>query len=562
MKFSKILTIAVVALGATIALSGCIRETFPKTSTITQEQLETGIDVDVNLLKGISRGILAPAYGGWEHTDFGFPSVGVYNDQAAQVVVTNGWMLGNAPAYNRFYMGAWGKGYANNGWMPVHFWYTYYPQIKSCNDVIKMLAGKEESAGSSAIARTYRANLYLDLARIFECLPMDEADIELQRGDVAGYNESYKLVKGLTVPIVTEDTTEDAAKNNPRATREELFKFILNDLSIAEAEFSKDTYRKVSATDPDLAVVYGLYARVYLWLGGFNEENTGELNGELPQGNEAYALAAEYAQKAIATFGGAIMSEKEWTDKITGFNTQASSWMWTLFHSTDTIAGNLHQFAAHMCVEASYGYCQFTCPGVGSKYFNHLGKNDFRRKLIVDPDGSYETFKAYTTMSKEEYEAVAPYTFFKFRPAQGNRTDYATAGAIAIPMMRCEEMYFIEMEAIYHTQGQDAAWQKLVAFMTSRDPKYVCPSMEILDEILFNKAIEFWGEGQMMYDFKRLNKGVTCKYAGTNYDEQRRFNTAGRLPWWTAPIPQQETQINLAIKENNPDPTNVVQPAI
>ena len=86
--------------------------------------------------------------------------------------------------------------------------------------------------------------------------------------------------------------------------------------------------------------------------------------------------------------------------------------------------------------------------------------------------------------------------------------------------------------------------------------------MEILDEILFNKAIEFWGEGQMMYDFKRLNKGVTCKYAGTNYDEDRRFNTVGRLPWWTAPIPQQETQINLAIKENNPDPTNVVQTAI
>ena len=85
MKFSKILTTAFVALGATIALSGCIRETFPKESTITQEQLGS-VAPDVlaeNLLKGIPRGMLAPAYGGWEHTDFGVPSVGVYNDHAA-----------------------------------------------------------------------------------------------------------------------------------------------------------------------------------------------------------------------------------------------------------------------------------------------------------------------------------------------------------------------------------------------------------------------------------------------------------------------------------------------
>jgi hypothetical protein len=53
MKFSKILTTAFVALGATIALSGCIRETFPKESTITQEQLGS-VAPDVlaeNLLK-------------------------------------------------------------------------------------------------------------------------------------------------------------------------------------------------------------------------------------------------------------------------------------------------------------------------------------------------------------------------------------------------------------------------------------------------------------------------------------------------------------------------------
>ena len=577
MKFTKILTTALVALGATLALSGCIRETYPMTSTITQEQLMGG-QMDVvatNLLKGIPRGMLAPCYGGWEHTDFGFPSAGVYNDQAAQLVVTNGWTMGNATGYNRFMLGAWGKGYGATGWMPVHFWYTYYPQIKSCNDVITLTEGNEDLASYSAIARTYRASFYLDLARLFECMTVDDA----------GYTTTQVNVAGLTVPIVNEFTDETAAKSNPRATREEMFNFILSDLAFAEEAFSSPDYTPVSNTDPNLAVVYGLYARVYLWLGAEDFVIDG-MNGELPSGNDAYALAAEYARKAIDTFGGAVMSEAEWTNVTTGFNTKASSWMWTLYHSTDTIAGNLHQFSAHMAPEAAYGYCQFTNPGVGSKAYERLGDGDFRKKLMVSPDhftpvwneelqqdvnvvdeakaaADYAEFAPYTQISLEEYMATAPYSFFKFRPAQGNRTDYMTAGAIAMPVMRCEEMYFIEMEAIAHTQGADVAQMQLLNFMkTYRDPSYACLTNDIVDEIIFQKGIEFWGEGHIMYDMKRLNKGVECAYEGSNYDPQRRFNSEGRLPYWTPQIPQSETQVNLGIKaeDNNPDPTDVFTP--
>ena len=558
MKFSKILTTAFVALGATIALSGCIRETFPKESTITQEQLGS-VAPDVlaeNLLKGIPRGMLAPAYGGWEHTDFGVPSVGVYNDHAAQIICTNGWMLGNAPAYNRFYMSSWGKGYGANSWMPVHYWFSYYPQIKSCNDVILRLQGMEGTDSYVAIARTYRALFYLDLARLFECLPANAPNN-------AAYEDQQYQAQGLTVPIVDEvmvadPKAEELAKNNPRATREEIFNFILEDLAFAEEAMSSEDYRITNNTDPTLPVVYGLKARVYLWLGGFEDG----LSGELPAGNEAYALAAEYARKAITAFGGAVMSEKEWTDPITGFNTKASSWMWTLFHSTDTVAGNLHNFVAHMAPEAEFGYCPYTQPGLGSNYFERLGKSDFRRKLVVDPKGNYNSFKAYTQMSEDEYKGLAPYTFFKFRPAQGHRTDYATAAAIAIPLMRCEEMYFIEMEAVTHTQGVDAGWVLLDEFMRSnRDPKYVCATMDIVDEIIFQKSVEFWGEGVVMYDMKRLDMGVNCtSEVAVNYDAQRRFKSSGRLPWWSIPIPQSETDINQAIKNNNPDPSSSLTP--
>ena len=177
------------------------------------------------------------------------------------------------------------------------------------------------------------------------------------------------------------------------------------------------------------------------------------------------------------------------------------------------------------------------------------------------PEKTYAEFKPYTSMDEATWSTMANYTFFKYRPANGNRTEYKAAGAVTLPLMRCEEMYFIELEAIAHTQGNDVAMIELINFMTTyRDPAYMCLTNDIVDEIIFQKGIEFWGEGQIMYDMKRLNKGVQCAYPGTNYDPQRRFNTDGRLPFWTPQIPQSETQVNLGIKaeDNNPDPTDVI----
>ena len=577
MKFTKIFKTTAVALGAVLVLSGCIRETFPKESTITESQLMSG-QMEVvaeNLLKGIPSSMMYVSLGSeGMHGDFGYHGMGINNDQAAQTVVTNGWSLGYAPAYNRFYPAAWGRGYAENGYMSSYAWYTYYPIIKSCNDVIKLVEGNEDLAAYSAIARTYRALFYLDLARLYECLYA-----EVQNG--TDYEGQQLLVKGLTVPIVSENTKEEDATNNPRATREEMFTFILDDLAFAEEVFKGD-YTPTAVTDPTLAVVYGLYARAYLWLGGFEDG----LNGALPSGNEAYAKALEYAQKAIATFGGAIMTEAEWTDVTTAFNTKASSWMWTLYHSTDTIAGNLHQFIAHMAPEASYGYCPLTNPGVGSKAYERLGDGDFRKKLIISPThftwgviendqgeqqegwildeskaaANYAAFKPYTQIPFEEYVTFAPYTFFKFRPAQGNRNDYKTAGAVALPLMRCEEMYFIDMECEYHLNGADAAFTKLVNWMTTyRDPGFQTGTAQgegIRDLIIFHKGIEFWGEGLIMFDMKRLDMGIDTNYEGTNYDPNRRFVSEGRVPWWTYCIPQGEIQLNTALKaKNNPDPS-------
>jgi hypothetical protein len=287
------------------------------------------------------------------------------------------------------------------------------------------------------------------------------------------------------------------------------------------------------------------------------------LSGELPEGNAAYEKAAEYARLAINAHGGAVMSEAEWTSVTNGFNSPASSWMWGLQHSVDTVINNLFQFTAHMALEASYGYAPLSQPGVSSLDYERLSDSDFRKKLMKGPKTTYAEFAPYTSMTADEFNALAPYVFFKFRPANGNRTEYKAAGAVALPLMRCEEMYFIEMEAIAHTQGSDAAMFALVDFMRAyRDPGYAYKSQDVVDEIIFQKGIEFWGEGIKMFDMKRLDKGYKAAYEGTNYYESARFNLNGSAPWWTYCIPKDETDMNKAAAAQgaNPNPTQAFDP--
>ena len=553
MKLTNIFKTTAVALGAVVALSGCIRETLPKEGAITEGQLMAGQAevVAENLLKGIPSGLMS-YISGWEHTDFGYHSVGIYNDYACGLMVSNSWQIGNPAGYCRFYPAAYSWGYAPNSAMPSHVWYNYYPQIKACNDVIRVVGENEDLKHYVGIARTYRAMMYIDLARMFECLYAENENNP-------NYEAEQLAVAGLTVPIVDENLDEQGAKNNPRATREEMFKFIFADLAFAEEALAE--YVPTSITNPDLSVVYGLYARAYLWLGGFEDG----LSGELPEGKAAYEKAAEYARLAITAHGGAVLTEYEWTNTSTAFNTPGSSWMWGLQHSVDTVINNLFQFTAHMAIEADYGYAPLSQPGVSSLDYERLSDTDFRKKLMKGPKTTYAEFAPYTTMSADEFNALAPYVFFKFRPANGNRTEYKAAGAVALPLMRCEEMYFIELEAIAHTQGNDVAMLALIDFMRNhRDPNYACLTNDIVDEIIFQKGIEFWGEGIKMFDMKRLDKGYQAAYKGTNYYDSARFNLDGRAPWWTYCIPKDETDMNkaAAMQGANPNPTQAFDPII
>ena len=79
--------------------------------------------------------------------------------------------------------------------------------------------------------------------------------------------------------------------------------------------------------------------------------------------------------------------------------------------------------------------------------------------------------------------------------------------------------------------------------------------------MILQKRIEFWGEGIVLFDYKRLRLGVTRGYDETNFSNNHIYNCEEIAPWWNLCIPRSEIQNNSGITQslNNPDPSGTVR---
>lgn len=550
MKMNKILKYTAVLLGSSVLLPGCIKETFPESGYATSDQTAESPFAMEGLVTAMPTVLITNMVDLEEHIDFGYPGIfGATDRMAGEVFPVSGNLPGGNQYTDRWQ--AWlypgnSTGLAANGWASPFFYTNYYKFIFTANEAIEIANTNDAYGEMLGIGKTFRALGYLDMARQYDPLPA-------KAPERPAYETELEAVKGLTVPIVREGMTLEELENNPRASREEMFKFIFEDLNDAERLLAN--YAPPTKNLPSLAVVYGLKARAYLWLGGFTESYA-----DVPTGDAAYRLAAEYARKAIDASGCSIMTESQWLDPTAGFNTVNTSWMWAMIQTTDTVINNLLSWSAHMCPEAIWGYGYIAQPGISVFSYNRISTGDFRKKVFVGPDRSYEAMKPYTSLTEEEFETIAPYTSFKFHTNGGEKRTYATGNVTSIPMMRVEEMYLTEAEATAH---YDAATGKslLESFMANRCPGYTVPAAnEIVDEIIFQKRIEFWGEGIIYYDLKRLNMSMHNGDNGTNAPSMAQLSTDGRAPWWNCVIPLTAVQQNTGLAgKNNPNPTQTVK---
>lgn len=525
------------------AMTSCIDEAEPRSGSVTQNMLEESASATTAAVNGL------PAYGKsvWDkgaHWSYGISAIMRIRDVMADdyVVVDHD--------YNQF--SPWAATiFLGPSYLLGQFVYSYYYNyVLASNLVIGAVnpdKATKEQLGNLGLGYAYRAANYLDMARMYEFLPTDV--------DPACTNEQGYNVKNLTCPIVTDTLGEKASRNNPRATHEEMFKFIESDLNNAEKYIVNLTSNK-NNTLPDLAVVYGLKARLYMW-------------------NEDYAKAKEYARKAIDTYGGTPMSEDDATDTKKGFN-DITKWMWGAQYTTEdrAVKFGIINFTSFASNETVFGYAGAGPMNmIGKSFYDRISDTDWRKTMWKAPAGSPLEAKNKYVDSKMEMKngvmediskfkkRIPTYGSLKFRPNQGNYAESSIGVVSAYPLMRVEEMYFIEAEAAERL-APGTGITLLENFMkTYRDPQYVYTGSNAIDEILFQKRIELWGEGLSFFDIKRANVSVTRGYTGTNFFEEWRFNTNGRPAWMNFCIVNLEENDNPAVKgKNNPDPSKAYKP--
>ncbi|MCH5311668.1 MAG: RagB/SusD family nutrient uptake outer membrane protein [Prevotella sp.] len=524
----KIFTLGMAAVGLT-TLNSCIEETEP-TSVATSTQISQSSSATEALV------MAQPAYFNhlWSderHYSFGYGAMMHIRDIFASDITKN------TTSYNQWNYWLQNQ-YQGDGYIFGQFiWNYYYGFVLAANNVIGNIdpeTATTEQLGYLGTGYAFRAMLYLDMARMYEFLPND---------GTSAVNANGNDVTGLTVPIVKAEMTQDEARNNPRANRKDMMTFIETDLDKAE-EYIVNLTNTNGKTLPDLACVYGLKARLYMWV-------------------EDYAKAQDYARKAINAANVDPMTQEQCLNTTTGFNV-TDPWMWGAQQTTedDVVQTGIINWTSHVSSESTFGYC-----GVGTglynvadvNFYNRISDTDFRKLEFKAPSSS--PLSNQVSYVNRAYAANYPdLAMVKFRPGSGDADDYMTGSSTAYPIMRVEEMYFIEAEAAAHqndTQGQ----QLVNAFMSQyRDSKYNTTKTgeALIEEIVFQKRVELVGEGQAFFDIKRLNYPVTRGYEGTNFVATARFNTTTRPAWMNLVMVRTEKNNNPAVDGwNNPDPSDV-----
>jgi hypothetical protein len=543
-KISKLLLTTVIVATTGMIFTSCIDETEP-TSVATVDQIAEstsaaeanlmGLPAMFNLLSSTFEDI------GW-HFPFGYGAIMHIRD------LMTGDMYMSVDNYASHFI-YWAQNqYQGDGYVFCQYIFNYYYSfIMPTNNLIGGInpeTANETQLGYLGAGLAFRSLLYLDMARMYEFLPNDIFP--------DGMNMDGNVVTNLTVPIVKDGMALEEVKNNPRATREDMAAFIEEDLNNAEKYivYLNDTK---GGTLPDLSCVYGLKARLYMWL-------------------EDYKQAKKYADMAISSAVVDPMTEDECTNYQTGFN-DISKWMWgaQMTSEDDVVQSGIINWVSWLSNQTTFGYTgfaesnmPFNC--IDDLMYARISDTDFRKLLFKAPEGSSLADKVIQIpdMKENADEFMPAMAAVKFRPKQGNATDYQTGAASAYPIMRVEEMYFIKAEAAAH---ENAAEGKTILqdFMKNyRDPDYTCSvssTDDVVEEIVFQKRVELWGEGHTFFDVKRLNMSVTRGYPGTKWLPLTRFNTNGRPAWMNFVLIKTEGNNNPAVVGwNNPDPSDAYTP--
>lgn len=415
-----------------------------------------------------------------------------------------------------------GQNETYSGFFPENaFWTLAYKKINIVNNILNSLknvpvSNNADSQGAAKVegeARFLRAYYYLTLVSL--------------------YGQPYHpqtASQQLGVPLKTSPEVED--KKWQRATVDEIFQLIENDLLQAEAAFDKAGRKQQSIYRADQTAVRLLLSRVYLYM-------------------QQWQKAADYARKVTEEHGQLCNLATSNGPMMTRSNPE------NIF----TMGGD--DLPAMMAYQAQ-GL------RISNSLYNAFENNDLRRSQWIWKSGSFQG----VTMQEDAHEnfttpldpADASYYYYGYTAYQMGKQFPISS----LFWLRAAEAYLNLAEAEAYMGNEETARQTVNTLRTHRFPEGAANVMinttgsQLVSDLRLERRRELMLQGQRWFDLRRYRvcsvqpEKISIVHNYTYYEERgstkpietHRFVLTEDDASWTQPIPQEVLDFNTGMENN------------
>lgn len=403
------------------------------------------------------------------------------------------------------------------------YWNYSWNIITAANKMLNLLS--DEVVGSTAKLKEYKSRGLIVRAYAYNFLMDNYQEAYLQGGK-----------DKLGVPLY--DFYSPVQENKARATTEETYNFIKNDLNVAErllTEIGIGYTPEIS--DLDLGVVHYLQTKVSLVTGDYptaidrsNKVLTNKPN-LISEDNYGGKIKLVGTQKEIRPETNAFLNNAVNPETIFGF-----------------IAGeaSANHGAWYNAFGQSYGGLNEGYARIDNRLYDKMASTDFRKDGFMVSD-----YGDYTYPSNAVVRFIPSFTNLKFAATHGmGSNDKLQVGRVAHIYFRTSEVLLMKAEAQALSSNEAGALATLDELLKNRtkagqttltSANYPgMSSLSTIEKIQLQTRIEMWGEaGLEFYNNKRWNIPVN-RASSTNHVDKSSYS----VPNMTLKIPLDEILYN------------------
>ena len=422
-----------------------------------------------------------------------------------------------------FYYDYWlqvASDYTSSAGRSYQTWNFFYTIVNNANEIIgKENVWEEDVLKDAVLGQAYaiRAFAYYFLSQFFQ----------------QAYAEGSNLPG---VPLYMKPTTKET-KGEPRGTLENVYSQMENDIDDA-IEYLKSAedagWGREHPSNIDYYVANGIKARIAL-AHGVNYQRV--LDGAME------ALSKDrLAVIPIGDFAG-------WNKK------DVANVLWAL-EVISTQSEHYNGFFSHMDADAEGLYASVSRKLISTGLYNLIPDTDERKSAWWrEPMAEQDEEKGNSKVSYCQ-------TKFRFASTANRIGDYLIMRAeemvLAAAEAECRLGHFDNARELMKTLGnkRDANYEARLAAMTNNasygNDTNTAPTT-LMEEILFQRRVELWGEHPRSFDLKRLRLGYTTRYAESNHSVTKEVGVADKRLVLPIPLAEFDGNENMVFpNDQNP----------